>query len=135
MRLCELRCGPLGPALLHLHLLHLLHLLYLLYLLPAQAHMLLVVLLLLVLVVVLLLLVVVLLPCSPSCCLCCGCRCLAFLVLLLLVAAPHVLTPMFLLKGKLCSETQVLVSPALSFQAKGIALKIVRSCFAALLAA
>ena len=98
--------------------------------------MLLVVLLLLVLVVVVLLLVVVLLPCSPSCCLCCGCcRCLAFLVLLLLVAAPHVLTPMFLLKGKLCSETQVLISPALSFQAKGIALKIVRSCFAALLAA
>ena len=85
--------------------------------------------------VLVLVLVLLLLPCSPSCCLCCGCRCLAFLVLLLLVAAPHVLTPMFLLKGKLCSETQVLISPALSFQAKGIALKIVRSCFAALLAA
>ena len=43
-------------------------------------------------------------------------------------------SPMFLLKGKLCSETQVLVSPALSFQGKGIALKIARPCFPDLLA-
>ena len=95
--------------------------------------MLLLVLVVLLLVLLLLLLLLLLLPCSPSCS--SGCRCRAFLVLLLLVAAPHVLTPMFLLKGKLCSETQVLISPALSFQAKGIVLKIVRSCFAALLAA
>ena len=81
----------------------------------------LVVVLLVLVVLVVLLLLLLLLPCSPSCCLCCGCcRCLAFLVLLLLVAAPHVLTPTFLLQGKWCSETTVLVSPALSFQAKGI---------------
>ena len=47
----------------------------------------------------------------------------AFLVLLLWLLPLMCPPPMFLLKGKLCSETQVLISPALSFQAKGIALK------------
>ena len=38
-----------------------------------------------------------------------------------LVAAPHVLTPpMFLLKGKLCSETQVLISRRSLFKQKAL---------------
>ena len=42
------------------------------------------------------------------------CRCcLAYVVLLLWLLPLMCPTPMFLLKGKLCSETQVLVPPAL----------------------
>ena len=65
------------------------------------------------------------LPLLPTSCSCSGC-CPS--------CAHH---RMFLWKGIMCSETQTLVPPALllSFQAKGIALKIVRSCFPALPAA
>ena len=64
------------------------------------------------------------LPLLPTSCSCSGC-------------CPSCAHRMFLWKGRMCSETQTLVPPALllSFQAKGIALKIVRSCFPALLAA
>ena len=74
-------------------------------------------------------------PFSPSCCLCCGCRrCLAFLVLLLWLLPLMCSPPHVSFERKIVFRNTSSYFTALSFQAKGIALKIARCCFPALLA-
>ena len=63
-------------------------------------------------------------PFSPSCCLCCGCRrCLAFLVLLLWLLPLMCSPPHVSFERKIVFRNTSSYFTALSFQAKGIALK------------